>query len=517
MKKIFFAAISLLTILLSTSCSNDDITIEKVGRRYTLALNVNTQGIYDQFGWANDVREEYLRDGSRAIGVQTYLYDINGDLVQSDLTVLPTYNAANVKFEKLVEGNYTIIVVETLVNPDIDNTSSDWTFEGVDKLSTAKVKTDGTLGWASILGVTSTTVSLSSNTELNLEPEAIGAKVNYYCYNVGNASYNDKNGTEKLVVNMGLATVDVSEYYHLNPQLSLNDRLSGNLTDSDHTIVRAQMSAEKFEEGYYSSFYIVEREVTWRFCWQFDGDNLWTNFENTNISSTIENGKTYYAGFYYLDKNNFPRTYFGDQAGLSSWKTSCDNILSGLTPSSQSLYAAPYTNWSVGTVSAVKSYMSGFTLVEDVTLQDDGKYELTYGDANNYNTIYWYDFTTATSGLTDAYVALSKDYFKLDQVKSELTSTGFTVRTEGDGYTIYANAAGTTAVYLSDLTSYVLVNYYDPAAYTSSAARRAISEKKMKDIPVLNVTGSQKLLTPFKNSSRATMEANPNAIMRILK
>ncbi len=516
MKKIYIAAVSLLALLLVSSCSNDDIKIEKIGRRYSLALNVNTQGIYDKFDIANDVREDYLRDGSRAIGVQTYLYDKNGDLVQSDLAVLSNYNAANVKFEKLVEGSYTIIVVETLVNPDVNNTSSDWTFEGVDKLSTVKVKADGVLGWASILGVTSTTVSLTSNTELNLEPEAIGAKVNYYCYNVGNASY-PVDGNKKLVVNMGLATSDVLEYYNLNPQLSPNDRYSEDLTASDLTNVRSEMSAEKFEEGYYSSFYIVEREVTWRFSWQFDGDNLWYHYESTDISSTIENGKTYYAGFYYLNENQFPRTYFGDQTGLRSWKTSCDNILSSLNQPSQSLYAEPYTNWSVGTVSAVKSYMSGFTLVEDVTLQDNGKYEMTYADANNYNTLYLYDFTTSTSGLTDVYVALSKDYFKIDQVKAELTSTGFTIRTEGDTYTVYVNAAGTTAVYLSDGTSYIIANYYDPAAYTSSSARRAISEKKMKDIPVLNETGSQKLLTPYKSSSRATMEANPNAIMKILK
>ncbi len=502
----------MLTILLSTSCSNDDITIEKVGRRYSLALNVNTQGIYDKFDITNSVRESYLRDGSRAIGVQTYVYDKNGDLVQSNQTVLPTYNTANVRFESLVEGSYTIMVVETLVNPDVNNTSSDWTFEGVDKLSTVKVKADGTLGWASILGVTSRTVTLSSNTEVSLEPEVVGARVNFYCFNVGNASYYlDEN--KKNVVKMGLATSDILESYNLNPQLPINDRYSEDLTASDKTNVRASMSIEDFEAGKYSYFYVVEREVTWRFSWQFDGDNLWYHYDKTNISSTIENGKTYYAGFYYLDENHYPRTYFGDLTGITNWKTESDEILSNLNTTSQSLYSAPYTNWSVGTVSAVKSYMSGFSLLEDVTLQDNGKYELTYSDANNYNTLYIYDFNTSTSGLSDAYVALSKDHFTADQVKAELKNEGFTVKTEGDDYTIYVNSDSTTAVYLYELSSFYIVNYYNPADYTSSSVRRMISERRLKDVPV----ESHWLLMPIKTSSRTAMEADPNAIMKIMK
>lgn len=512
MKKIFFAAFSLLTILLSTSCSNDDITIEKLGRTYSLALNVSTQGIYDKFDLANDVRETYLRDGSRAIGVQTYLYDKNGDLVQSDLTVLSNYNTANVRFEKLVEGSYTVIVVETLVNPDVNNTSSDWTFEGVDKLSTVKVKADGALGWASIIGVTTKTVSLSGNSEMNLEPEALGARVNYYCYNVGNASYSD-DGNKKLIVTMGMATVDILESYNLNPQLSIKDRYTEDLTASGYTNVRASIPTEKFDEDYPYFFYLVEREVTWRFSWQFESDNLWYHFDDTNISSTIENGKTYYAGFYYLGENHYPRTYFGEQAGLASWKTQCDEVWNSINQNqpSQALYSAPYTNWSAGTVSAVKSYMSNFTLVQDVTLQDNGKYELTYADTNNNNALYIYDFNTSTSGLTDAYVVLSKDYFTLDQAKAELTSEGFTVRNEGDNYTLYANSDVTTAVYLYENTSYVIVNYYDPTAYTSSA-RRMISEKRVKDIPVLDITESHKMLTPFKAASRTSLEVNPSAI-----
>ena len=478
MKKIFFAAISLMMMLVTISCSNDEIVVEKVGRRYNLACVVNTQGIYDKFDLANDVRDTYLRDGSRSIGVHTYLYDNNGDLVKSDLKVLSTYNAATVNYENLVEGSYTVIVVETLVNPDVNNTSEDWSFEGVDKLSTVKVKTNGTLGWASIIGVTSKTFNLSNNTELSLDPEALGARINYYCYNVGNASY-IVDGSSKRIQVMGLATTDILNYYHLNPQLSLNDRYSEDLTATGYTNVRASMSTERFDAGYYTYFYIVEREVTWRFCWQFDGNKSWSNYKKTNITSTIENGKTYYAGFYYLGDDYYPSTYFGDQNGLRSWKTECD----ALSSSTQStLYSAPYTNWTVGTVAAVKSFMNGFTLMQDVKLNDSSnKYEMLYYDSDG--NIYEYDFTSSTKGLTDSYVLLNKEKFTLSTVRNIVANQGYTFNSQNGNNYYYTSATTYVTVYQAE-SGAILVNYYDPKAYGAAPKH---------EIPVLKETMALKM------------------------
>ena len=185
MKKIYIAAISLLALLLVTSCSNDEIDIEKVGRKYDLTFNVSTQDIFEKFDLTNSVRDNYLRDGSRAVGVYTFLYNQNGDLLQKDQIVLPTYNIATKTYSKLVEGKYTFVCVETLVNPDVDNTSEDWSIEGEDKLSTLKLKAEGVLGWASILGTSTQVVDLSRSTEISVTPEAVGARVNLYCYNFG--------------------------------------------------------------------------------------------------------------------------------------------------------------------------------------------------------------------------------------------------------------------------------------------------------------------------------------------
>lgn len=464
MKKIFFAAFSLLALLLTTSCSNDEIEIDKVGRRYNLNFNISTQGIYDKFDLTNDVRDQFFRDGSRAIGVFSYLYDQNGRLVQNQQTILSTYNTTTHLYEKLEEGSYTLVAIEFLVNPDINNTSEDWSIEGVESLSTIKVKCDGILGWASILGVSTQAVSLVKNTDINIEPEAVGARINFYCFNFGNATDLNENGVPEAIVNLGLATSDVLESYNLNPQLLRKDKFTENLTTSGYTNVRVTITPEESEQGYYRYFYIVESEVTWRFSWQNESSNLWYHYTNLDINASIEDGKTYHAGFYFLGEDYFPSTFFSDNYnGLVDWKQNCDDFLTEISQSS-GLYAIPYLNWSVGTVSAVKSYMNNFLLHQDVTMNTDGKYELTYFDITNNYTMYEYEFTSSTSGLTDAYVYLDNEYFTLNQVREEIEKQGFTFNSQNNNNYYYTGTDTYVTVYQST-SGMILVDYYNPKAY----------------------------------------------------
>ena len=506
MKKIYFVAISMMMILLSTSCSNDEIKIDKVGRKFDLTLNVSTQGIYDQFDITNQVRDKYLRDGSQAVGVHTFLYNQNGELVEDKLTTLTSYSTANQMYSGLIEGSYTIVAVETLVNPNTDNKSSSWTIEGTESLSTLKAKTNGSLAWAAILGISTTTVNLIKNTELSMEPQAIGARINFYCFNIENAVYPNENGTLEIVTHLGLATSDILDSYSLNPHLSHNDRYTENTTSHGKTNVRLSNSTENFVNSSYFC-YVVEKEATWRYSFQLESDdsNMWTNFTSTQITSSIEDGKTYEAGFYYFDSNHLPSTFFGDYNSLVSWKQECDDYLKSLTPTSTGLYKTPFINWSTGTVSAVKSYMDGVTMVEDITLQSDGKYRLSYYDSKNNGTIYWYDFQTSTSGLTDSYVIVQKEYVTLNQVKEELESEGYVLTTQGDDYYVYVNSSVSTAIYLYELTSYFVIDYFDPSAYSSSSAPK---KQHSLNIPSLHFERNQNFLAPLNRNSGNVINAN---------
>ena len=465
MKKIIYSTLSLL-LFFTASCSNEEINTEIVGRLGNLTCNVNTQGIYDHFGITNDVRDTYLRDHSRAIGVRTFLYKENGELVRDVFTTLSAFNVASQKFEGVEEGKYTIITVETLMNPDVNNVSDDWSFEGIENISTLKLKAAGTLGWASILGVSTQPITIMGDKEINIQPSVVGARVHFYVFNYKNATETDANNVSKPIVELGFATSDILEYYNLNPQLQIQDRYVENVTSSGYTNVRATI-ASQYSDDYIVSCYIVEPEITCRFSWQIESSDLWWHYDRNNITAPIVDGKEYYAGFYYMGKDYYPSSYFGDQNGLITWKQNCD--ASSSSSSSSELYAVPYTQWSVGTVSAVKTYMTNFTLYEDVTQQSSGKYHLTYYDANNYTTLYMYEFKTATSGLTDVYVGLSTDHFTLEQVQSELLNKGYTYVSQSGDYYIYRNS--TTAVLLSVSGSVIIVNYYDPSAYSSQSQK----------------------------------------------
>ena len=59
MKKILFALVALLTIFFS-SCSNDEIQISTTLRDYKLTYNISTQGVYDEFGITNSLKEKFI-------------------------------------------------------------------------------------------------------------------------------------------------------------------------------------------------------------------------------------------------------------------------------------------------------------------------------------------------------------------------------------------------------------------------------------------------------------------------
>ena len=138
MKKIIFGLFALITGLF-TSCSNDDIEIVKSNPRHKVSLNVSTQGMYDEFGITERVRTDVLREGSSVLGINTFLYNEAGKLVDSKFGYVNNFNNIEIVFENVEEGEYNIITVEMLVNPDIDYKSNYFMIEDQDDISTIKI------------------------------------------------------------------------------------------------------------------------------------------------------------------------------------------------------------------------------------------------------------------------------------------------------------------------------------------------------------------------------------------
>lgn len=508
MNKIFYTAMSLITMLLMVSCSNDDINIEKVGRKYNLSLSVNTQSLYDQFGITNSVRDKYLRDGSRQVGLFMYLYDAKGDFVKSDQSFMGNYNTTSFQLGNLVEGKYTVVVVETLVNPDDNYSIETFTLDDSEQLSTLKItektETDSEgnvwaqIAWApEVIGVYTKEVNLTSNTNLDATPEAIGSVVKFDQYYWDKTDY----------VTIGWATKDVLNYYSINPSMSRENRYNKNLTVQGNTNVRALFEVNDTPMDYYG-IYVLEKEIDWLIVYQDETSIADSKvYVSDAVNTSISDGKVYFIGTYLGKDANYRYQIFENQNDLNNWKTNLDNTVGPYSKNADtSLYSIPYINWQQGSVSAVKSFMKDFTMVEDLTLQTDGTYRITYYDSSN-GAFYWYDFKTSTSGLTDSYIILSKEIFTLDQVKEELVKEGYSLFSQSDSYSIYVNANKTTAVLLDETESFFFVNYYDPSAYASSSVQKK-QNVKINDALLLNMGLTPRVISPLRTNLRKEVNTN---------
>lgn len=463
MNKILFAAFSLLSLLFITACSNDDIVIDKIAPKHTLTYKVSTQGMYDDFGVADNIRENYLRDQDYILGVFTYVYGSNGDLASSQVTTSTNFGTVEQTFEGLSEDVYNIITIETLVDPSTI-LPDDWRFENTDKISTIQIKrlSDETYR-SSILGVhKELNFNLNGDKSSNVTPQGIGSIVNFRCYNFDTSDY----------VNLGFGTIDGAEIYRLDPSLQPKDRYVGNLTGSGYFQLRSKITTAKASEGYYMPTYILDNEITWTMGGQNQSQSsgtTWSLMDNY-YQATIEDGGIYEAGFYYI--NGQIAYCFGDDYDeFISWRDYWNDYVAGA--SSSTVFAEPYLVWG-GTVSAVKSYMSGYQAGNDGNpiAMDDGSYVLWYSGKNKEAEIDYY-FTSATSGLNEVVVFFESSKVTLDGLNSDFSGKGYT-------YVTYIEDADAYAYVTSDEKSYVYImkntEDYWMVLYLSATSTRGVND-----------------------------------------
>lgn len=469
MKKYIYLSLFLVASLFFSACTNDDIKIDKLLPKHTVTYNVSTQGMYDTFGQTSYVRENYLREDTLCIGITTFVYDTNGRLVDSKLATIKNFNSTPQTFDNLLEGQYTFVTIETMVNPINNNKSSCWSFDDTENLSTLKITQTRKPSRVNILGVCYETVSVANDVSVSVSPEAIGSFINFHCYNWENSKY----------LNLGFATQDILKYYSLDPKLSRKDRFNRDLTASDHFNIRGTLRTESASQGYYLPIYILESDIDWSNAGQDESSintSSWTPW--ATHSTTLEDGKVYETGFYFLyseNDNNYADSYFGDKNGFNSWKKDWDDLMASLT----AVFVEPYTTWG-GSVASVKTYMSNYNLGGTNT-NDDGSYVLWYYGNNREEEIDYY-FESATGGLFMAYVFLNSEEVGEDELSSTFNELGYTFVGSGDGYSTYKKSSDVYVEVGLNNQNYWYVAYYNPATLARQYARtrsvRAMAPKR---------------------------------------
>lgn len=424
---------ALVTLVIS-SCSNEDIEIKTVGKLFNLSYNINTQNVYDEFELTDDVRE-ILREQNWALGVTSLIYNKDGNLVAKKASHQYTFNNIKEEFEGLTEGTYTIISIETLVDPDIDFEADDWSIKGEDKVSTLEISQDSyEVYYPFVLGVCTNEVNITSDKSVNVTPKAIGSLFNFYWIGFDKSTH----------VAVGFATNDILDTYKLDPKLSRNDRYNTDLTSVGYINVRADRNIDG-ANLVSATRYILEKSIDYRFIFQKkenEGTGTWTNF-NANVGSMLlEDGKIYYGGMYFVNSSTACKTYLGNKDGFMDWYKSLNK--SG----EKSLVPDLYMTWG-GSVNNVQSFMKDYTLTlgssGKAVQMADGSYEIDYAGKGEEAKIS-YSFTSATTGLFEADVQYNKSAFTSSEMVEYLNSN----------YIYLAEQSGTYMYCTSDYKTYVL-------------------------------------------------------------
>lgn len=430
MKKILYSLLAVLAMVMS-SCSNDDIEVIKTGG---VTVNVNTQGVYNEFGISDDISKR-IRDDKEGIKVFSFLYDENGNLLTQKESLQFDYNTASFTYNGLAQGNYTLLLVETLVDGSTGE-SSFWKFENTEKLSEVNVaQLHNQVVFPYVLGVSTEQFSIEGKEQmLSFTPKGIGSMIQFYTFDFAKSDF----------IDVGFGTDDIIKYYKFNPKLSRSERFYSDKTNSGKFRLRG---GEKIGNTPYDrmTFYILENSIDYSFRFtkteEESAASLWTAYKGNMGHVNLEDGKTYHAGFYYVDESTVPMCFFGeDETEFLSWYNSAVSKI---------LMPLLYTDWG-GTVDDVQSFMSLYSMTlgkwGKAELMDDGSYEIDYKGQGKASMIA-YSFKTQTTGLFEVDIRYPKTKVTKNEILSYLNENYNFVLSQDDVY-MYMSADGKTVASL---------------------------------------------------------------------
>lgn len=499
MKKIIYVILVIVSVF-ATSCSNDDIEITKTGKLCTLTYHVNTKGMYDEFDLTDDITD-ILREQNFCIGVTSFIYDAGGTIVDTKFTYQYTFN--NVSEElKLPEGSYTIVTIETLVNPNNGFQANDWSFVRTDKLSTLQISQDSyEVYYPFVLGTSIMEINVMGNQAIQVTPKAIGSLLQLSFLNFDKSTY----------PSIGFATNDIIDTYRMDPILSRDDRFNTDLTTIGYFNIRAQ-SKVGGKSSVSLTRYVLESSISYTFCFkkkEDENNRTWTFYNGNKGKIFLQDGEIYYGGFYYVDDNTPGKFVFGSKQDFENWFYS-------LNKKEEPFIPELYLMWG-NSVSNAQSAMKNYTMTEGTSgravLQEDGSYGISYAGMGKVSKISYF-FTSATTGLFEVDVRYDKKTVSLKEMLDYLNNK-YTYLVDQDGIYMYLTTDQKSFVLFSEYqgawnVGFVDVNYVNatrPKKFSPVYSKiknlnvLAITKNKVKDVSFLKASQKKKI-----NQSRKEVE-----------
>lgn len=522
MKKYFSLLVAFVAFL--SSCNNDDIgsSYTKDEHYYeTFTYNVNTQPVFDEFNATSTIRSRFLSGtlGNFHVGVFTYIYDTNGDLKETKSSYNQTFGSESYEFT-LEDGRYTAVSIEMLVDKDDNYQSPRFEIKGQEKLSTLEIGYRTFTGsdnktyyystslWYQCIGVSTQTINVGrSMSAVTVAPNPIGVIVNCSFYNFNNSTY------DRLM----LCTKNVPIGRYLDPSKTGDERFKYEKYNADgYVSSREDLYDEtaSWNESEGLDVYLLEEgsNIECRLAAQHYPDAFWTS----GLRNIFEDGKTYYAGLYYIGGSGTEVAdiyggIFDNRDELNTWYNTAKNMYQ---PTATSGLIEPCIAWG-SSVSAVQSTMTGYTLEigsagQAVASSGGSNYYIAYSATAPLYAIYYY-FNSQTTGLKEADVYYLKSEISQDKMLEQLRSN-YDYVYDSDGSYLFTTKDTKTYVMLMSPTGYEdtlwLVAYLDVSSINTSSAPAYSAMKR-------EVTKrSTKVLSPLR---RAENVASPFAVLDQMK
>lgn len=502
MKKFLFAMMALVGIIVC-SCSNDDIEISSTGKLHNVYCSVNTRSMYEEFGIEKALDERILAIRGAAVGVMMYLYDSEGKLIDSYIAADYTLNNANYTFEGLPDGEYTILTIEMLVNPDEDNKPYNWSVSNTENIRDIRINQHHHQNdWYSVIGVANHHFVMNDKDEtISLVSKGIGRLISFDFVNAKYVDYEEEGVTYECD-KVGVGTEIVPIYYRLDPSINDKDRVyfdpnqKGLFNLRGYCDILKDTPDDEIQDNELI-IYVLESSFDYSIKFHilnYKDNKTWTGWDFGKYE--LEN-KWYYGGFYYANKIGSPCGGLFEKYG--DWLEFIEEVKLLNVEESSNLFFAPYTDWSVGSVKAVRDYMSNYSTSVAPTFNNN---VLTY--VNNENTEeYSYHFATAINGLTE--VDYSTTQLNLSAITDYLSQTGYDfIYNDENGYT-FVSEDETTVAYVSEFQDGARVRYVPALTESVRRAPKLIRRPiKFNDKRILQYN-----LSKIKTAEAPTM-ARPN-------
>lgn len=476
--KNYFCLIAIL-VGIFTSCSNDDIQIEKKISIVdnALTITVDLSNFYSSYTFDDtkhniDQIAEAFRtfnsENNMHIQVRTLIYDKASELLVDSIVNYVTNTNSITESFNLYPGNYYAVTTLSFATKDKKPL---WNVIDRDKISTAKLEPLNRYSKWSILSESTEEFSVSRDqyARINTIPKPLGALVYLYFQNfqyIDEDTYGDV--ADNKIRQLAFYTQRRADSYNIDPAATSKYNYAEE-TGSHSWYFNLYLKPEFFNDSWtyfetnlYSYCYILEPEQLTCFGYMKDGETTFHKYgdQTTNYIS----GKTYLAYWDYFKVGN-PYLGIADNNHWNDYKVT-------------KLFKTPYTEWG-NSKSKVKEQMSldNYSLLEETDnyLQYYGRFKELYS-AYNFSSS---DKLSFVDIVFDSSVSIKEitDYVnKYEDAKYYSTSD--------DGSTVwYLTNDGKSAIGIApiDLGEGLVINFVEYVDNTGASLAKSKLKKSLQE------------------------------------